>query len=109
TGYLKSLDYARGRPQGRPVGQGPETPQVPLTGHADVRRMLLAQKSYVEGALALELFCASLVDHSKSAPADEAGAAAALLDVPPPTAPCWPRQCCRRSTWPARRGLGGAG
>src|SRR5699024_880010 len=80
TGYLKSLDYARGRPQGRPVGQGPEAPQVPLTGHADVRRMLLAQKSYVEGALALELFCASLVDHSTSAPADEAAAAAALLD-----------------------------
>ena len=109
TGYLKSLDYARGRPQGRPVGQGPETPQVPLTGHADVRRMLLAQKSYVEGALALELFCASLVDHSTSAPADEAAAAAALLDVLTPIAKSWPSQWCLKANDLAIQVLGGAG
>jgi butyryl-CoA dehydrogenase/acyl-CoA dehydrogenase len=51
TGYLHALDYARNRPQGRPVGpQGkdPASPQVKLVEHADVRRMLLAQ-SYVEG------------------------------------------------------------
>ena len=37
-------------------------PQIPIIEHADVRRMLLAQKSYVEGGLALELYCARLVD-----------------------------------------------
>ena len=62
TGYLKSLAYARERLQGRPVGASPESPQVPLVEHPDVRRMLLAQKSYVEGALALNLYCSRLVD-----------------------------------------------
>ncbi|MBM0240414.1 acyl-CoA dehydrogenase, partial [Micromonospora sp. ATA32] len=56
TGYLKSLEYARQRPQGRPTAdKDPTAPQVPIIAHADVRRMLLAQKSYVEGALALVL------------------------------------------------------
>ncbi len=62
TGYLKSLAYARERLQGRPLGASPESPQVPLVEHPDVRRMLLAQKSYVEGALALNLYCSRLVD-----------------------------------------------
>ena len=51
------------RTQGRPVdAKDPSRPQVPLIEHADVKRMLLAQKSYVEGALALGLYCAMLVD-----------------------------------------------
>ena len=63
TGYLKSLEYARERPQGRPVtAKDPSTPQVPIIDHPDVKRMLLAQKSYVEGALALALYCARLID-----------------------------------------------
>ena len=50
TGYLHALDYARTRTQGRPAGaKDPASPQVPIIEHADVRRMLLAQKSYVEG------------------------------------------------------------
>ncbi len=65
TGYLKSLEYARERPQGRPLGvKDPSTPQVPIIEHADVKRMLLAQKAYVEGGLALALYCAKLVDYS---------------------------------------------
>ena len=51
TGYLKSVEYARERPQGRPVlDKDPSAPQVPIIEHADVKRMLLAQKAYVEGA-----------------------------------------------------------
>src|ERR1700741_2726311 len=68
TGYLKSLDYARKRPQGRPVTtKAPTTPPVPIIEHPDVKRMLLAQKSYVEGALALVLYCARLADIASSA------------------------------------------
>ncbi|MBV8964889.1 MAG: acyl-CoA dehydrogenase, partial [Mycobacteriaceae bacterium] len=63
TGYLKSLEYARGRPQGRAVTtKDPTTPPVPIVEHPDVKRMLLAQKSYVEGALALALYCLRLID-----------------------------------------------
>ena len=69
AGYQASLDYAKNRPQGRPAGparQGPAQPQVRIIEHADVRRMLLAQKAYCEGALALELYCARLVDEQQT-------------------------------------------
>jgi len=96
TGYLKSLDYARSRPQGRPATtKDPATPQVPIIAHADVRRMLLAQKSYVEGALALGLYCARLVDIAHTAESDEESEhATALLDILTPIAKSWPSQWC---------------
>ena len=65
AGYEASLDYARTRTQGRPIGpagKDPSQPPVRIIEHADVKRMLLAQKAYVEGGLALELYCARLVD-----------------------------------------------
>ncbi len=74
TGYLKSLAYARERPQGRALAAGGKdaaAPQVPIVRHPDVRRMLLAQKSYVEGALGLLLYCSMLVDEQRSAAAEE--------------------------------------
>ncbi|MFI5954629.1 acyl-CoA dehydrogenase [Cryptosporangium sp. NPDC051539] len=96
TGYLKAVDYARGRPQGRPVGsKDPAAPQVPIIEHADVRRMLLAQKSYVEGAMALNLYCARLLDdeHTAAEAADRERAHL-LLDVLTPIAKSWPSQWC---------------
>ncbi|OBI57861.1 acyl-CoA dehydrogenase [Mycolicibacterium fortuitum] len=85
TGYLKSLEYARERPQGRPLGvKDPSTPQVPIIEHADVKRMLLAQKAYVEGGLALALYCAKLVDTGDQA----------VLDILTPVAKSWPSQWC---------------
>lgn len=62
-GYLASLDYAKNRPQGRsPSQKNLDSPQIAIIEHADVKRMLLAQKSYVEGSLALVLFSCRLVD-----------------------------------------------
>ena len=56
AGYRASVKYAQERTQGRSVeGKDPVQPAVPIIAHADVKRMLLAQKSYVEGALALGL------------------------------------------------------
>src|SRR5215218_3989134 len=86
TGYLKSLEYARQRPQGRPVtAKDPTTPQIPIIEHADVKRMLLAQKAYVEGGMALALNCPKLVDPGDS---DD------LLDILTPVAKSWPSQWC---------------
>ena len=96
TGYLKSLTYARERPQGRPIAsKNPVDPQVPIIEHTDVKRMLLAQKSYVEGSLALNLFCASLVDEQETAE-DEAPRERAdlLLEILTPIAKSWPAQWC---------------
>jgi butyryl-CoA dehydrogenase len=96
TGYLKSLAYARERRQGRPArDRGTAGPQVPIIQHADVRRMLLAQKAYVEGALALILYSYRLVDEAGTGVTPEDRAAAArLLDTLTPISKAWPSQWC---------------
>ena len=111
TGYLHSLDYARNRPQGRhPANKNPEAPQVPLIEHADIKRMLLAQKSYVEGAFALNLYCARLVDEQKTGETDTARAEAGLLlDLLTPIAKSWPSQWCQESLSHAIQIHGGYG
>ena len=95
-GYLASLDYARERPQGRhPSSKNPLDPQLPLIEHADVRRMLLAQKAYVEGAYALSLYAARLVDEQNTGESDSARAEAGLLlDLLTPIVKSWPSQWC---------------
>ena len=111
TGYLHSLDYARVRPQGRPItDRDPTSAQVPLIAHPDVRRMLLAQKSYVEGGLALSLYCARLLDDEVSA--TDPGVrheAKQLLDVLTPIAKSWPSQWCLEANSLAIQVHGGYG
>lgn len=96
TGYLKSVEYARQRPQGRPIiSKDPAVPQIPIIEHADVKRMLLAQKAYVEGGMALLLYCAKLVDLDHSAESEqEREVATMLLDILTPVAKSWPSQWC---------------
>ncbi|MCW2827093.1 MAG: acyl-CoA dehydrogenase [Marmoricola sp.] len=96
TGYLHALQYAEERTQGRPLAdRDPASPPVRLVEHADVRRMLLAQKSYVEGALALVLYCARLVDEVATADsADDRATADTLLGMLTPIAKSWPSQWC---------------
>ncbi|MBL0163768.1 MAG: acyl-CoA dehydrogenase [Xanthomonadales bacterium] len=98
TGYLHALDYARNRPQGRPIGaagKDPTTPQSKIIEHADIKRMLLAQKSYVEGGLAFNLYCARILDEAEIAtdPAERAQLTL-LLDILTPIAKSWPSQWC---------------
>jgi alkylation response protein AidB-like acyl-CoA dehydrogenase len=93
TGYLKSLEYARTRTQGRPTSaKDPAAPPVPIIEHPDVRRMLLAQKCYAEGALALVLYCGRLLDEQQTGTDPER--ARLLLDVLTPIAKSWPSQWC---------------
>ena len=80
-----------------------------LTGHADVRRMLRARKAYVEGALALGLYCARLVDDDKTGSPEESAVATMLLDVLTPIAKSWPSQWCLKANELAVQVLGGAG
>ncbi|RYF63304.1 MAG: acyl-CoA dehydrogenase, partial [Comamonadaceae bacterium] len=97
AGYYASLDYARNRPQGRPLGKSGKdaaAPQVRLIEHADIKRMLLAQKSYGEGALALNLYCARLVDEQHTGGATAADEARLLLEVLTPIAKSWPSEWC---------------
>ena len=112
AGYYASLDYAKGRPQGRPMGpagKNPASPQVPIIAHADVKRMLLAQKAYGEGALALQLFCAKLVDDQHTANAETAEQARLLLEVLIPIAKSWPSEWCLEANSLAIQVHGGYG
>jgi len=97
AGYYASLDYARTRTQGRPVGpagKNPEMPPVRLIDHADIKRMLLAQKAYGEGALALGLYGARLVDELHTGDADQKHQAQWLLEVLTPIIKSWPSEWC---------------
>ena len=112
AGYYASLDYAKNRPQGRPItgaGKDAAAPQTRIIEHADVKRMLLAQKAYAEGALALELYCARLVDEHHTAGGAAAEEARLLLEVLTPIAKSWPSEWCLEANSLAIQVHGGYG
>ena len=106
-----SLQYAKDRPQGRRLtDKNPLSPPVPIVEHADVRRMLLAQKAIAEGGLALVLYCANLVDIATATQdAVQRESAELLLDVLTPIAKTWPSERGITSTSLAIQVLGGYG
>jgi butyryl-CoA dehydrogenase len=67
---------------------------VRLIEHADIKRMLLAQKAYGEGALALGLYCARLVDELHTGDATQQSDAQWLLEVLTPIVKSWPSEWC---------------
>jgi butyryl-CoA dehydrogenase len=109
--YLEALAYARERPQGRPVAaKDPSAPPVPILRHADVRRMLLAQKCWVEGGLALVLYCARLADEERTAEdATERARCRGLLELLTPIAKSWPSEFCLEANKLAIQVHGGYG
>ncbi|MGH1373448.1 MAG: acyl-CoA dehydrogenase [Cellvibrionaceae bacterium] len=111
TGYQYSLDYAKERPQGRLAScKDPESPPVNIIQHPDVRRMLLAQKSYAEGAYALCLLGAQLSDDEHTAPTqEERDEAHLLLDFLTPIIKSWPSEYGPRANSLAIQVLGGSG
>src|SRR5437660_2549991 len=111
TSYLHALDYARERPQGRPLAsKDPRVPQVPIAQHADVRRMLLAAKSYVEGGLALGLYAARLHDELETGASEDARRdAETLLSLLTPVVKAWPSQYCLQASDLAIQVYGGYG
>ena len=62
--YQNAVVYARDRLQGRAItgAENPGGPADPLIVHPDIRRNLMDQKSFVEGARALTFWAASLID-----------------------------------------------
>ncbi|GLS24455.1 acyl-CoA dehydrogenase [Marinibactrum halimedae] len=111
TGYQYSLDYAKERPQGRLLAEkDPSSPPVSIIQHGDVRRMLLAQKAYAEGAYALCLLGAQLSDDEKTAETEaERKAAHTLLDFLTPIIKSWPSEYGPKANDLAIQVLGGHG
>ena len=64
--YQNALAYAKDRLQGRDItgAKNPNGPADPLIVHPDIRRNLMDQKSFVEGARALTFWAAHLIDRS---------------------------------------------
>jgi len=80
--YQGAVEYARERIQGRALKgvQFPDKPADPLFVHPDVRRMLLTQRAYVEGARALAGWLASEIDvYQRSQNPEEVQAAEDLV------------------------------
>ena len=111
AGFQYSLDYAKNRPQGRvPSCKDPLSPMVNIIEHADVRRMLLAQKAYAEGAMALVLYGTQLSDDEKTAPSQEQREYAhTLLDFLTPIIKTWPSEYGPKANSYAIQVLGGHG
>ncbi|CAM2993016.1 hypothetical protein SAMN04488021_101208 [Paracoccus aminovorans] len=67
--YQNAAAYARDRLQGRAVtgDENPSGPADPLIVHPDIRRNLMDQKSFLEGARALAFWGAHLIDRAKLA------------------------------------------
>ena len=67
--YQNAVIYAKERLQGRAVTgtENPNGPADPIIVHPDIRRSLMDQKSFVEGARAFLLWGASLIDQTHRA------------------------------------------
>jgi alkylation response protein AidB-like acyl-CoA dehydrogenase len=108
--YGASREYAATRLQGRAAGtRDPLSPPLPIEQHADVRRMLLFQKSVVEGCLSLLVQCGIWADEIKAADEAEARRAERLLDLLTPVAKSYPAEACIQAISAGLQILGGAG
>jgi alkylation response protein AidB-like acyl-CoA dehydrogenase len=91
--YYASLDYATVRNQGRKIEEkNPSNPPVPIIEHADVKRMLLFQRSVAEGALSLLLQCSKYVDMENVGSDEDKEKYALLLDLLTPIAKSYPSE-----------------
>ena len=82
--YQNALAYAKDRLQGRDVtgAKNPDGPADPLIVHPDIRRTLMDQKSFTEGARAFVLWGATLIDAShRGGDADAEGLISLLTPV----------------------------
>ena len=108
--YYASLEYANERPQGRPVGNKDKSlPQSMIIEHADVKRMLLFQKSIVEGSQSLLLQCAYYADMAKAEKEESKEIFKLVLELLTPVAKSFPSEMGILSTSAAIQIFGGAG
>ncbi len=111
AGFLYSLDYARNRPQGRHLSnKDPESKQVMISEHADVKRMLMTQKAFIEGAQALIYYSSELVDKERLCKDEKTKQGMhLLLELLTPICKSWPSEYCLEANKLAIQVLGGYG
>jgi alkylation response protein AidB-like acyl-CoA dehydrogenase len=81
SAYQNAVAYANDRLQGRDVtgAQNPDGPADPLIVHPDIRRNLMDQKSFVEGARAFTFWGAYLIDRAHRNDDEEADGLISLM------------------------------
>lgn len=81
--YQNAVAYARERLQGRAVTgtENPNGPADPIIVHPDIRRALMDQKSFLEGARALTYWGADLIDRGHQGDAAAEGLVSLLTPV----------------------------
>ncbi|MBV0890638.1 acyl-CoA dehydrogenase C-terminal domain-containing protein [Paracoccus sp. Z118] len=81
--YQNAVDYARDRLQGRAVtgAENPSGPADPIIVHPDVRRMLMDQRSFLEGARALAFWAAHMIDKADAGDQDAHGLISLMTPV----------------------------
>lgn len=108
----KARAYARERLQGRAAGAAAAAnlPADPIIVHADVRRMLLTMKAYVEGARGLLLWTAHFIDVSRHSPDEERrNDAREIAQLLTPMAKAFVTDTCTEATNLGMQVLGGHG
>jgi butyryl-CoA dehydrogenase len=108
--YYAALDYAKTRLQGRKLStKDPTLPQIPLIEHPDVKRMLLFQRSVIEGALSLLMQTAKYADLAIVLTGEEKEKNELLLDLLTPVAKTYPSEMGILSVSQGVQCLGGSG
>jgi hypothetical protein len=108
--YYASLEYAMTRTQGRRAGaKDPSTPMVPIIEHADVKRMLLFQRTVCEGSLSLILQVSKYIDLYHVTSGEEKEKYRLLTELLTPVVKTYPSEMSVLSTSAAIQCLGGYG
>ncbi|MDA8404335.1 MAG: acyl-CoA dehydrogenase [Desulfobacteraceae bacterium] len=108
--YYAALQYTRTRKQGRKPGQkDPASPMIPIIEHADVKRMLLFQRSVTEGALSLIMQCYTYADLERVTRGSDKEKYHLLLELLTPIAKTFPSEYGILSTSQSIQCFGGYG
>ena len=108
--YYYALNYAHERPQGRHIADKDlAKEQTIIINHADVRRMLLLQKAFVEGALSLVVECLKWYDLEKVMQGEDKEKAYLMLEILTPIVKTYPSEYGIVSVSNAVQVLGGYG
>ena len=106
--YYAALEYAQQRLQGRKINdKNPESPQIAIINHADIKRMLMFQRAISEGALALGLQVSKYIDLAKAG--EESEKNELLIDFLVPIVKTYPAEMGILATSAAIQCLGGYG